>query len=316
MKERKARHKKPPPVVQPPPPVVDPPRPLPPPPVSVSGRLRTQGNRIVDDSGAPVVLRGANVLRSEWDLRMDAERKGIPALMTWGGNVIVRGFASDPVNNTDGSYLAMLDEHVQLAAANGMQVAFAWRSTSINGPQPLMPGDGAQQALVALARRYRDEPNVMLALQVEPHDVSWATVQPLFQTMVDAIRVESGCIVMVPGIDWGRDVSGAINMPVDRTNVVYKTHPYNASSQFHAQFMTAFEAGLPVFVGEFGFITTGGPVMQMADVTALLDLTKANGIGWAAWCFDFQGGPALVRDNTTWAPTDPYGVAVKAAMPA
>ena len=278
--------------------------------------LSVSGNRIVTaQTGQDVVLRGANVLRSEWDLRMDAERRAIPALASWKGNVIVRGFASDPVNAGNAAYLAMLDEHVTLAAAHRMYVVFAWRSHTINGPQPTMPDDRAQQALAALAKRYSTRSNVMYALQVEPHDVTWAQVQPRFVQMVDAIRAAaspSKPIVMVPGVAWGRDVSGALTLPVNRDNIVYKTHPYNSASLFQQQFLNTYQAGKAVFIGEFGYLPEHG--MHMPDVQALIDTARTHRLGWAAWAFDYQGGPNIVADNVTFAPSSPYGVAVQAAM--
>lgn len=280
-------------------------------------RLVTSGNRIVTaQGGQEVVLRGANVLRSEWDRRMDAERRAIPALaQQWKGNVIVRGFASDPVNAGDPQYLGMLDEHVALAASHGMYVVFAWRSATINGPQPPMPDDRAQQALAVLAKRYSARSHVMYALQVEPHDVTWAQVQPRFVAMVDAIRAAASPhkpIVMVPGVGWGRDVSGAITQPVPRENIVYKTHPYNDSNLFQQQFLNTLDAGKPVFIGEFGYMPEHQ--MNMDDVEALMALADRRRISWAAWAFDFQGGPALVTDNVTWAPTAPYGASVQRSM--
>ncbi len=279
--------------------------------------LRTAGNRIVvADTGQDVILRGANLLRSEWDMRMNAERLAIPALaQQWKGNVILRGFASDPVNAGDAGYLAMLDEHVSLALANRMYVVFAWRSHNINGQQPTMPDDRAQRALAILAKRYNGVSHVMYALQVEPHDVTWSTLQPRFVGMVDAIHMAAAPhkpIVMVPGTGWSRDVSGAITNPVRRDNIVYKTHPYNGSGLFQKQFLDTYSAGMPVFIGEFGYLPDHG--MHMADVQKLMDISAWAGLGWAAWAFDFQGGPALVTDNTSFNPTSPYGSAVRAEM--
>ena len=279
--------------------------------------LRTAGNRIVvADTGQDVILRGANVLRSEWDMRMDAERRAIPALaQQWKGNVILRGFASDPVNAGDAGYLAMLDEHVSLALANRMYVVFAWRSHNINGEQPTMPDDRAQRALGILAKRYNGVSHVMYALQVEPHDVSWSTLRPRFESMVDAIHMSAAPhkpIVMASGTGWSRDLSGAITDPVRRANIVYKTHPYNGADLFHRQFLGAYTAGLPVFIGEFGYLPEHG--MHMADVQKLMDIAAWVGLGWTAWAFDFQGGPALVADNTSFNPTWPYGQAVKTEM--
>jgi autotransporter family porin len=278
--------------------------------------LKTSGNKIVTASGQPVTLRGANVLRSEWDLNMNAERRAIPVLAnTWKGNVILRGFASDPVNSGNSNYLSMLDEHVSLAEANQLYVIFAWRSYEINGPQPDMPDDRAQTALVKLAQRYRGKPNVMYALQVEPHNVSWNQVQPRFVQMVDAIRAASSPyqpIILVPGVDWSRDLSGAVANPVRRENVVYKSHPYNEQGRFRQEFINAYDAGLPVFLGEFGVTPESG--MTMTDVSALLSIARQRNIGWTAWAFDYQGGPALVSNNTTFDPTSPYGVAVRNEM--
>jgi hypothetical protein len=278
--------------------------------------LATSGNRIVTaDTGQDVVLRGANVLRSEWDLQMNAERRAIPALASWKGNVIVRGFASDPVNANNAHYLAMLDEHVTLAAAHRMYVVFAWRSHDINGHQPPMPDDRAQQSLAALAKRYSTKSNVMYALQVEPHDVTWAQLQPRFVQMVDAIRAAAAPhkpIVMVPGTSWGRDVSGAITQPVPRDNIVYKTHQYNPASDFQRYFLNTHNAGKPVFIGEFGYVPEIG--MNMPDVRALMDTARERGLGWAAWKFDHEGGPNLVTDSTTFTPSSPYGEAVHAAL--
>jgi hypothetical protein len=282
--------------------------------------LKTVGNKIVTaNTDQEVTLRGANVLRSEWesDLGMDLERAGIPVMANqWKGNVVLRGFASDPVNSGDSRYLGVLDEHVALAEANHMYVVFAWRSHEIHGDQPEMPDDSAQQALATLAQRYRGKPNVMYALQVEPHDVTWGQLQPRFVRMVDAIRTASAPykpIIMAPGTDWSRDVSGAITNPVARENVVYKSHPYNSQSQFQHQFIDAHNAGLPVFIGEFGYLPDGG--MLMSDVNALLAVARQRNLGWTAWILDDStGNTALVTNGSTFDPTSPYGTAIKNEM--
>jgi hypothetical protein len=280
--------------------------------------LKTVGNKIVTaNTDQQVVLRGVNVLRSEWELNMDLERAGIPIIANqWKGNVILRGFASDPVTSGDNQYLGMLDEHVSLAEANHLYVIFTWRSYSIDGAQPTMPDDRARQALVQLALRYRGKPNVMYALQVEPHDVTWSQVQPRYVQLVDSIRTASNPykpIIMVPGIDWSRDVSGAITNPVPRENVVYKSHPYNNQSQFQHQFIDAYDAGLPVFIGEFGYLPDGG--MFMSDVNALLTVARQRNLGWTAWILDDgTGNTALATNRSTFDPTAPYGVAIKNDM--
>jgi hypothetical protein len=278
--------------------------------------LKTDGRRLVSDPGGRVVvLRGANIMASEWDLNMNWERRAFPMLAhDWKGNVIVRGFAADPVNARSPTYLSWLDEYVALAQANRMYVVFAFRSYALNGDQPRFPDRRATRALAFLAARYRQQSNVMYSLQVEPHEVRWRTLRPRFEAMIDAIRAAAdpySPIIMAPGVAWGRNVSPAIARPVRRANVVYTTNPYASADKFRRYFGRAHAAGLPVFVGEFGDAPDVG--MTMADVKALLRYTRKRKIGWAAWIFDSKGAPVLLasRDGTA---TVPYGATVRHEM--
>jgi hypothetical protein len=95
---------------------------------------------------------------------------------------------------------------------------------------------------------------------------------------------------------------------VDRDNIVYKSHQYNRATDFQRYFLDTHDAGKPVFIGEFGYVPEVG--MEMADVQALMDVARDRRLSWAAWKFDHEGGPNLVADNTTFAPSVPYGAAV------
>ncbi len=284
--------------------------------------LQTSGNKIVTPTGQEVILRGANIMRAEWDNNMSWEERAIPELAQhWHGNVLTRGFASCPVKSGDADYLGRLDELVSLAQANRMYLILAWRSGCINGSQPPVPDDDAKEALGILADRYKSRSHVIYALQVEPNQigntiVDWASLRPLFETMVDVIRTKAAPsvpLIMIPGTDWSRDVSGAINDPVNRPNVVYKTHPYNPSSDFQNLFGVTHDAGLPVFVGEFApSDEEENTNMTMSDINDLLVFTRERHIGWAAWLLDF--GTHALMNEVDLSPTTPYGTTVKAEM--
>ncbi|MEK0083916.1 glycoside hydrolase family 5 protein [Benzoatithermus flavus] len=266
-----------------------------------------------------MLLRGANIMHSEWvaqwGMDMEWERRAIPALSgSWNGNICVRGFAADPVDADNPQYLGMLDEYVSLTARSRIYLMLSFRSYGINGEQPEMPDDRAARALAKLAARYRGRSHVLYSLQVEPHDVDWATLRPLFEDMVDAVRTAAAPhvpLIMVPGTDWSRDLTGAIDDPVRRENIVYNSHPYNPSSDFQRLFGRAHDAGLPVFVGEFGPFDP----MTMADVVDLLSFTRQRGIGWAAWSFDHDDpNPLHKLVHQSLLPTTPYGTTVRSEM--
>lgn len=67
--------------------------------------LTTRGNQIVTAGGQPVVLRGVNVMRSEWELSIAWERRAIPDFATnWHGNLIERGYSVQAVVDPDYVY--------------------------------------------------------------------------------------------------------------------------------------------------------------------------------------------------------------------
>ena len=260
-------------------------------------------------------------MHAEWAKHMHWERRAIPEFAAhWKGNFLIRGFASQPVNANDADYLAQLDELVDLADANAMYLALAWRAHTVNGPQPPYPDGAAADALAQLASRYRTRPHVVYALQVEPHTakltfVTWTKLRPLFETMVDGIRSAARPfepLVFIPGTDWSRDLSGAVDDPVDRPNVVYKSHPYNPSRDFQGLFGDAHDAGLPVFVGEFAPSNPDQKTcMDMDDVRDLFAFTRARGIGWAAWLLDYETHSLMHEADLS--PTT-YGAAVQAEL--
>jgi hypothetical protein len=297
-------------------------------------------NRIFTAAGEEVVLRGANIMRAEWGGDIDWEvDKAIPRLAEWGANVVVRGFASDPVNDpehvhtrpwgdrvTSEQYLGWLDREQRAAEKAGMYIVFSWRHHEIDGDirdvRARKPDDEATQALAALAKRYRGRANVIYSLQVEPHDVGWSELVKLYEIMVKAIRGAADPhkpLILAPGTDWSRNTSWVVDPAARVTadsgvNIIYKSHPYESDVKlFDRDFLKAHKAGLPVFVGEFG-LDPDVPMTQ-AEVDALLDVVNgAAPISWAAWVFDYDSSKGrILTDENSLEPTE-YGKAVKDAL--
>jgi len=62
------------------------------------------------------------------------------------------------------------------------------------------------------------------------------------EEIIDLIRTnEPKRTVLVGGVNWGYDLSGALTQPVRRQNVVYVTHPYPGKKR-EKSFRAAFEA--------------------------------------------------------------------------
>lgn len=279
--------------------------------------LSAQGNRIVDQYGRTVVLRGVNVEHWNWvyasNPNIEFESRAIAAATGptpdgWGANVVLLAVASGPINRNDAMYLGFIDRMVSMARANGAYTLLVYRSEEPDGDQPAMPDQAAQQAMANLAGRYANEPAVLYGLQVEPHGVTWATLKPVFTAMVDGIRVRNPrALVAVPGTNWGRNVTWALTDPIPRGNLVYKINYYDPFSAFDSYYQaTALAAVFPVMLTEFG----AGTQMSLGDVRRLLDTSEALGVSWIGWLFQSVACPCMLADTTTFAPTA-YGQEVK-----
>lgn len=310
---------------------------VPAPAPAVSGNLPwlvTAGGSIRTSDGAQVVLHGVNLLRNEWVYPdMTFERKAFPELANnWHANIVTHGFASTPVVQGDPTYLAVLDEYVQLAEQHHMYINLVYYYAQINGEQPPRPDldPNAKPALVALVQRYRARSNVMFQLQAEPSDyhddngnlvkVEWSNLRPIFDDMITAMRAVDNPaplrhLILAPGSGWGRNISGAVTDPIradEGRNIVYSTHPYDHQSEW-GYFKTAVEAGLPVMITEFGT----GSQMTQDDTLALMAYAREHKVSWTAWLFDNEGPPTLLQpgtDRNQFIPSQPYGASVKAEM--
>lgn len=282
--------------------------------------LQARDNRIVNESGAAVHLRGANVAPAgpEWaGVTPEEELRAVQQLTAsppegWGANLIVLSIFSGPVLRAEQPYLAQLDRLVAQAQANGSYTLLVYRSAEFSPPeQPSMPDQAAQDALAALASRYAAAPAVLYGLQVEPHDVTWEQLKPRFTSMIDAIRTQNPrALIAVPGTQFGRFVHWAVADPIARANLVYAVRYYDPYTLVDAEYqLTAVSAVYPVLLGEFG----AGHQMSLDDVRSLLDKAEALGLGWAAWLFHDSACPCLLADRATFSPT-PYGADVKARL--
>lgn len=281
---------------------------------------------IVCGTNQQIMLRGVNTdgehyyIGPGYSYSTGNQRNAIPAMKRWGANVLIQGVASGPilrdgtVNNlgqpvTQAQYLGFLDGIVNDTAAQGMYVVFVYRMPRVDSEQPSRPDAEAEQAMIALAGRYKNQSHVMYGTQVEPHDINgsytggWSSLRPQWERMIDGMRQAAAPavpIIMVSGDRWARDLSEAPNNPVNRPNVVYKVHHYGDTQENRNLFMPAITAGLPVFFGEFG----------PDEASTVFTISQQYTIGWAAWQFWNEGHPELVQNLTTFDPTA-WGTTVK-----
>jgi len=254
--------------------------------VQKHGQLRVQGNRIVDQSGAPVQLRGMSLYWSQWIpkyytfdtvkwLRDDWKVTVVRAAMA----VKPDGYEKNPAAERD-KVIKVVDAAIEL----GIYVVIDYHAHTAHENTAQ-----AKAFFADMAKRYGDTPNVLYETYNEPLKVSWARVlKPYHEAVIDSIReFDPDNIVIVGTRNWSQKVAEAAANPIRRTNVAYALHFY---AHTHGQWLrdeaqAALNRGVALFVTEYGSTAASGDGMVDEKATrewwAFLDRHSISHINWS-----------------------------------
>jgi endoglucanase len=143
-----------------------------------------------------------------------------------------------------------------------------------------------------MAEKYAGVPNVIYETFNEPKGLAWNVVKPYHETVVAAIRaLEPNNVIILGTPNWSQDVDVAAGDPVAGSNLIYTLHFYACShgSYLISKLQNARDAGLPMFVSEWGATDADGGTNNKVCLTAAMqwmDLLRSNKISWTAWKLD------------------------------
>lgn len=249
------------------------------------GRLRVQGNKIVDQTGTPVQLRGMSLYWSQWVpkywtantvkwLRDDWKVTVIRAAMA----VNSGGYATNPTLERN-KVIAVVDACIQ----HGVYVVIDYHDHTASDNTPM-----AQAFFSDMARRYGNSPNVMFETFNEPLNVSWASVlKPYHQAVISSIRQFAPDSIVICGTrNWSQEVDEAAANPISGTNIAYTLHFY---ANTHKQFLrdkaqAALNRGAALFVTEYGTTDASGKGdVNAAETQTWWNFLDANKVSYANW---------------------------------
>lgn len=257
--------------------------------VSRHGRLRVNGGRLVDQSGAPVQLRGMSSFGLQWAeggpyMNIDSIRW---LRDDWHVNVVRAamytaegGYISDP------GVAEKVWEIVDAAVALDIYVIVDWHILSDNDPNRYK--SQAKTFFTEVATRYGDTPNVLYEIANEPNRVSWSgEVKPYANEVIPVIRnIDPDGVIIVGTPTWSQDVDVAAADPLTFPNVLYAVHFYACT---HGQYLrdkvdAALAQGAAIFSTEWGTSAAdgnGGNCLPESDTW--LDFFDRRGISWLNW---------------------------------
>lgn len=272
-------------------------QPLPP----LAAPLRTDGARILDSAGAPVVLRGV-----VGDIEtFDARTLGVLRIR-WNLNT-VRVPADVAVWKRDGdAYLNRLLAFVQLADRAGMAVVIAAQDSSP------MPNADTLAFWRAAAAKLKDQSRAIFSLYRQPSGTrDWAAWRSAMQGLADAVR-GAGASQLV-AVSAFNDAQGFAGIPDDVRiaggNVLYEA-PFHYALSGDPKPFGSLVGKAPLYAGEWGVdLGTTGPACTNLPKTAngLNDLLLGTAFQFSeqavsATLAPFRAG-GLVREFDDYAPT-------------
>lgn len=211
---------------------------------------------LVDQSGAPVQLKGVSSHWLQWESQPYAESKGGMQFMRdrWKLSVFRAAMGTD---EKSGGYLAggaglknSVEAIIHHAIDLGVYVIVDWHTE-----QAVKQQEASVAFFTEMATKYGAYPNVIWEPYNEPKGFEWAQIKLYHQAVVDAIRaVDPDNLIVLGTPNYSQRVDVAAADPVVGTNLLYTLHWYSCThgQPFRSNGDLAIAAGAALFVTEFG----------------------------------------------------------------
>jgi len=254
--------------------------------------LSVTDGELTDSDGKAVQLRGVSTHGLSWYPGYVNQESFSYFHDTWNANLIRLSMYTAEYNGycTGGNQeelKALVKSGVQYAVAEDMYVIIDWHILSDGNPNTYK--EEAKAFFAEMSAEFADCPNVIYEICNEPNGgVTWAEVKSYAEEVIPVIRANSPDSVIIVGTPtWSQDVDAAAADPLTGCgNVMYALHFYAATHKddIRAKLQTALDAGLPVFVSEFGICdASGNGAIDEAEAEKWLSMLDENGISYAAW---------------------------------
>ncbi|AKT41745.1 glycoside hydrolase family 5 protein [Chondromyces crocatus] len=280
-------------------------------PVSQHGALQVVGNRIKDQHGSDVQLRGMSLFWSQWGQTGGPGNEFYKASVVntladgWNANLVRAALGVEP----DGYLVNPTAEEnrvrtvVDAAIAKGIYVIIDWHDHAAH-----QHTQQARDFFGRMARAYRNTPNVIFEIFNEPLNYhAWTDVKAYAETVIGAIRAEGANNLVVVGTPtWSQDVNLAADNPITQyANIAYTLHFYAGThgSSLRQKATYALNKGVALFVTEWGTCdASGNGGLNLAESQVWIDYMNTNKLSWANWSLNRKQETAsalLPHANTT-----------------
>lgn len=260
---------------------------------SFYGLLHVSGTALCDENDQPVQLRGISTHGLGWYPEYVNEDTFRTLKEDWQINTIRLAMYTEEYNGYCTSDDAQKDQLLETVCKGidtakdlDMYVIVDWHILSDGNP--LSHLDEANGFFDRITVRYGDDEHILYEICNEPNgSTTWEDVKTYAKQVIPVIRNHAPNAVIIVGTPtWCQDVDQAAASPLAADNVVYALHFYADTHRddLRSKMVQAIDAGLPIFVSEFGSCdASGNGNVNTAEADAWISLLNQYNISYMAW---------------------------------
>lgn len=279
-------------------------------------RLKVKGTQLVSAKGKTVQLKGVSTHGLSWYPEYVNQKAFSYMKKNWKINTVRLAMYTSEYNGYctgDAANRKTLEKRigqgVQYATKAGLYVIIDWHILSDGDPRT-----HEKEALAffkKMASKYKNHTNVLYEICNEPNGgAGWDTIRIYAKKIIRAIHArDKDAVILVGTPTWSQDVDLAAEKPLkDYKNVMYTLHFYAGT---HGEYLRkkaqdALDAGLPLFVSEFGISdASGNGGLNKKEGDKWMKFLNKNKISYVGWNLsNKQESSALlkfsVKKTTGW----------------
>lgn len=259
---------------------------------SATGALHVEGTQLVGGNGEAVQLRGISTHGLAWFPAYVNEDCFRELREKWQANVVrlalytaEYGGYCNGGNQEDLKQL--IADGVEYAARADLYVIIDWHILSDSNPNTHR--EEAREFFAEMSARYAKETHVLYEICNEPNGgTSWSEIKAYAEEIIGVIREnDEDAVILVGTPNWSQYVDQAVADPITGyENLMYTLHFYAATHKedLRSRMREAVEAGLPVFVSEYGICdASGGGAIDEEQANRWAEEMDRLGISYVAW---------------------------------
>lgn len=254
--------------------------------------LHLEGTNLTDEKGNVVQLRGVSTHGISWFPGYVNQEFFQQLRDQWKVNVVRLAMYTAESGGycTGGDKEALkqqIRDGVNYAENAGLYVIVDWHILQDGNPNTYK--EDAKAFFDEMSREFSDKTNVLYEICNEPNgNTSWQDIKSYAEEIIPIIRAnDEDAIIIVGTPTWSQEVDKALENPITNyDNIMYSLHFYAATHTewLRERMVSVLEAGLPVFVTEFGTCdASGNGGMDIYQSNEWIKCMNENNVSYVAW---------------------------------